>query len=57
MLKSGVKFIKGKFILYVNQYQHAAGHANGQSGDTNERSGFVFSQASESHFKIILKQV
>ena len=52
-----VEFIKREFIFYVDQYQHTAGHANCQSGDTDKGGDFILLQAPESHFEIILEQV
>ena len=41
----------------MDQYQHTAGHADSQPGDTDEGGDFVLLQAPESHFEIVSKQV
>jgi hypothetical protein len=57
MCEPGVEFIKREFVFYMDQYQHAAGHANCQSGDTDEGRCFIPFQVPESHFEIVPKQV
>jgi hypothetical protein len=52
-----VEFIKREFVFDMDQYQHTAGHADGQPGDTDEGGDFVLLQAPESHFEIVFKQV
>jgi len=47
--------VKTQFKAHVLQYQQAGGHADRESGDIDERKGFILHQVAPGSFKIVLK--